>query len=137
MHRKFIATGAILAGLAIAAGAFGAHGLQQQTNDNKILEVFRTAVQYQFWHAMALIITGILHAGGFRTSLLTKAAYFFAGGIILFSGSLYLITYLKLAGSGSIGWLGPITPVGGLCFITGWLLLFLSMILKPGSEGEG
>lgn len=123
MHKKTLISGALLGGLAVAAGAFGAHGLQQVTNDPKILQAYQTAVQYQGWHALALLAVGILYAGGFSAGHLRLAARFFITGILLFSGSLYLLTYLRIQESGLVKMIGPVTPLGGLFFIAGWLML--------------
>ena len=87
-------TGTLFAALAVALGAFGAHGLQKITSDEKLIHGYQTAVQYQFWHALALLLTGILYEK-FDTRLMKWATRCFIGGIILFSGSLYLLTCLK------------------------------------------
>lgn len=123
MHRKIIATGAILAALAVALGAFGAHGLQRITQDEKILQGYQTAVQYQLWHSLAILLTGILFTGGFTPSLLKNVALCFFTGILLFSGSLYLLTFLKIQNSSFTSIIGPVTPLGGLLLIAGWLML--------------
>lgn len=133
MHRKFIATGALFAGLGVALGAFGAHGLQKLTEDAKILSGYHTAVQYQLWHALALIITGILYGGDFNKKFLQWTAACFTGGILLFSGSLYLLTVLKIKESGMTKVIGPVTPLGGVLFIAGWLLLLMAVLKKKNS----
>lgn len=133
MHRNFLALGALLCGLAVAAGAFGAHGLQRVTSDARILQGYQTAVQYQGWHALALMITAILFKGGFRENLLKWAGYCFVTGIILFSGSLYLLTVFKIRESGLTKAIGPVTPAGGLFFIAGWLCLVIALLKKDAS----
>lgn len=111
--------GAVLAGLGVAAGAFGAHALKPLLSV-EMLAVFETAVRYQMYHALALLLTGALLdrsvAPGGRKCL-RLAGRLFLAGTLLFSGSLYL-----LAASG-VRWLGAITPVGGVCLIAGWGVL--------------
>ncbi|MGQ0739933.1 MAG: DUF423 domain-containing protein [Bacteroidota bacterium] len=129
MHRSTLITGSIFAGLAVALGAFGAHGMQQITSDEKIIQGYQTAVQYQLWHALALLFTGILFEK-LDARLIKWAARCFTGGIVLFSGSLYLLTFLKIQGSGLTQIAGPVTPLGGLLFIAGWLLLLAALLKK-------
>lgn len=129
MHKKYIAAGAFLGGLAVALGAFGAHGLQKITDDAKIIQNFQTAAQYQMYHALALIATGILFEK-FGNRLLNIAAILFILGIVFFSGSLYLMTWLKIEGSNAIKAVGPVTPLGGVCFIAGWLLLMAAVLKR-------
>lgn len=133
MHKKYLATGIFFAALAVALGAFGAHGLQKLTDDAKILSGYHTAVQYQMWHALALIITGILYLSDISRKQLHWAAGCFTGGIILFSGSLYLLTFLKMNESGLTKVTGPFTPLGGVFFIAGWLLLLIAVLKKDKS----
>lgn len=129
MHKKYIAAGAFLGGLAVALGAFGAHGLQKITDDAKIIQNFQTAAQYQMYHALALIATGILYEK-FGGKLLNIAAGLFILGIVFFSGSLYLMTWLKIEGSSAVKAIGPVTPLGGVCFIAGWLLLMAAVLKR-------
>ncbi|MGF1684494.1 DUF423 domain-containing protein [Photobacterium minamisatsumaniensis] len=96
-------------------GAFAAHGLKSQLPPY-LLEVFQTGVQYQAWHSLAIFGCAIL-ARILPSKAVLYAALLFAAGIVLFSGSLYA---LALTG---IKWLGPITPMGGVCFIIGWVVL--------------
>ena len=113
--------GAALALLAVLAGAFAAHGLKA-TLDAQQLAVFETAARYQMYHAFALLVVGGLSTlSQFPRRLLGFAAFAFSLGILLFSGSLYL---LALSG---IRWLGAITPLGGTAFILGWLLLIIAV----------
>ncbi len=118
-EKFFLIAGSLLALFAVVLGAFAAHGLQQVVSE-KLIAIFRTGVDYQFYHSFALLITGILiHL--FSTSRLLKAAGIaFLIGIIIFSGSLYLYVF---TGNKVFG---MITPIGGLSFIIGWLLLTLS-----------
>ena len=120
MSRFFLATGAILAGIAVAAGAFGAHGLEGRVSPDR-LETFRTAVSYQMYHALALLVVGWAAAQGGGAAL-HGAGYCFVAGILVFSGSLYLLVLTDT------GWLGAITPFGGVAFLVGWGLLAWSVI---------
>jgi uncharacterized membrane protein YgdD (TMEM256/DUF423 family) len=115
--RFWFTTGALLAGLAVAAGAFGAHGLRSRLSPAD-LATFETAVRYQMYHALALLaVAGLLGRGA---ALAGAAGWSFLAGIALFSGSLYLLT---LAG---MRWMGAVTPLGGAAFLAGWVLLALS-----------
>lgn len=123
--RLIILSGSAFAGLAVLLGAFGAHGLRSKISPDQ-LESFETGVKYQFIHALALLILGLLTerlpAGGARW-----AYYLFTIGIILFSGSIYLLSTRDLLGIASWkSFLGPITPIGGLCLICGWIALFIA-----------
>lgn len=118
-----LVAGAVLALLAVMAGAFGAHGLRHLV-DARALEVFQTAVTYQVYHALALIMVSLLVGFGCSSRLLAAAAGFFLAGILMFSGSLYL---LVLTGA---HWLGPVTPLGGLCFMAGWILVVIAGIRR-------
>lgn len=127
MHRNFIITASFFGGLGVALGAFGAHGLQNVTSDEKILHGFHTAVQYQIYHAIALLAVAIL-ADKFPGKWIKRAGYFFITGIVLFSGSLYLITFLKIQHSNAVKFIGPVTPLGGVCFIAGWAFILIAAI---------
>lgn len=120
MH-LFLAVGAAFAFLGVALGAFGAHALKDKVGADK-LAVFQTGVQYQMYHALALVGVGILAWVRGASASLTWAGWLFAVGIVLFSGSLYFLT-----GSGKRA-VGAITPVGGLAFLAGWLLLIVSAV---------
>lgn len=113
--------------MAVLLGAFAAHGLKAQL-DAHSLETFRTGVDYQFKHSLALILVGICGWQGKSSRPLTSAGWAFVSGIVLFCGSLYGLSLLKWA------WLGPVTPLGGLSFILGWGLMaahFLKMPQRP------
>lgn len=125
MHKGFLKTAAIIGSLSVALGAFAAHGLKKiYSPDN--LQVFETAVRYQFYHVFALLAAGILYAS-FPGKLITWAGRLFIAGIVLFSGSLYALCYVKHAEM-PLTWIGAITPLGGVCFIAGWLMLFLAVL---------
>jgi len=129
MHKNFLTAGALFGGLAVALGAFGAHGLERITQDEKILHGFHTGVQYQVYHALALLAAGILYEK-ISTKQILWAGYCFIAGIILFSGSLYLLTFFKINGSSFTKFIGPVTPLGGAFFIAGWVLLLAAMLKK-------
>jgi len=128
MHTFFLKTAALLGALSVAAGAFGAHALKQMLND-KYLAIFETAVRYQFYHVFALIAVGILFRD-FPNSYLLWSGRLFCFGILIFSGSLYLMTLLEAMGQHGFKWLGAITPIGGLCLIAGWVLLAIGITQK-------
>ena len=128
MHKKYIALGSVLAAIAVALGAFGAHGLERIVAAETV-QTFQTGVQYQMYHALALLLTGILYEGT-SPKFARIAGILFLTGIILFSGSLYLLTAGKAAETVALDKAGIITPVGGLAFISGWLFLFLAAIKK-------
>lgn len=112
---RILCLGAAFAGLAVAAGAFGAH-LLKPILDATMLGTFETAVRYQMYHALALCV--IASFGGRERNLpMTAVAWLFVLGIVLFSGSLYL---LALSG---IRWVGALTPLGGAAFLAGWGML--------------
>ncbi len=126
MNKSFLITAALLGSLSVVLGAFGAHGLKSKIPADA-LEIFETSVRYQFYHVFALIFVAML-AKNFPGSFITWSGRLFIAGIILFCGSLYLLTYFKAIGNQQLNWLGAITPVGGLCFIGGWILLAFAVI---------
>ncbi|HLH25616.1 MAG TPA: DUF423 domain-containing protein [Chloroflexota bacterium] len=115
MDRTFALLGALLAFLAVGAGAFGAHALRERVSP-EMLDVFETAARYQMYHALGLLAVAWA-AGRWPGGATTAAGWLFFAGIVLFSGSLY---GLSLSG---LRWLGAITPLGGLAFLAGWLAL--------------
>ena len=129
MHKQPLVFAAAFGGLAVALGAFGAHGLERITTDEKILHGYQTAVQYQLYHALALLAVGIGY-DRFQQPWTKWACNAFIAGILLFSGSLYLLTFLKINGSTAIRYIGPVTPLGGICFIIGWLFLLVAILRK-------
>ncbi|WP_022836146.1 DUF423 domain-containing protein [Salisaeta longa] len=113
--RLFLIVGSVLAGLAVAAGAFGAHGLDGRVSPDRIA-TFETGAQYHMYHALALLVVAwLVSIGG--GALAVAAGYAFLTGIVIFSGSLYLLVLTDTP------WLGAITPLGGVAFIVGWGLL--------------
>ncbi len=117
MTKLFLSFGAILAGLSVAAGAFASHALKDSLSD-RALEIFEIGSKYQMYHALALLIVGLLLSRPDKASTLLNAAGFaFIAGIVLFSGSLYA---LSLTGTKL---LGAVAPVGGVAFLIGWACL--------------
>jgi len=108
----------------VGLGAFAAHGLKKILPPD-VLATFETAVRYQFYHVFALLAVGILYAS-WPVKMMKWAGYLFIAGIILFSGSLYLLCYVKYNGM-AMEWIGAITPLGGAAFIAGWIAIFMAM----------
>lgn len=119
MDRVFFALGSLSGLVAVAAGAFGAHGLRSRLPPD-LLAVFETAARYQMYHALALIAVAWATTR-WPGSLASWAGWLFTAGTLIFSGSLYALALTGLR------WLGAITPLGGLCFLAGWLCLALSV----------
>jgi uncharacterized membrane protein YgdD (TMEM256/DUF423 family) len=119
MTSTFTLLGALCAFLGVSFGAFGAHALKTFISADA-LAIFQTGVNYQMWHALGLVGIGCLHQQNQDAGLLPWAGWIMFIGIVLFSGSLYALAILNLT------WLGMITPLGGVCFLLAWLLLFFS-----------
>jgi len=127
MYKFFITSGSILAGLAVIFGAFGAHALKEKISGENLL-IFETGVRYQMYHAFALIIVFLL-SSKINSPLLNYSGFFFVAGIVLFSGSIYLLACRELFGiEGWKSFLGPITPIGGLCLIIGWICVIVASL---------
>lgn len=125
MQKIFGIIAAAYGALAVILGAFGAHALKEKL-DAYQLEIFNKGVQYQFYHVIALFAVVFL-ADKIQPKTLTFAGWFFTAGILFFSGSLYLLATRSLLGTDALTpVLGPVTPLGGLCFIIGWILLLVS-----------
>jgi uncharacterized membrane protein YgdD (TMEM256/DUF423 family) len=120
MERFFFALGAVLGGLGVAAGAFAAHGLRDRLTPD-LLVVFETGARYQMYHALALLAVAWA-CGRWPGTMTVAAGWCFVAGIAIFSGSLYV-----LAISGT-RWLGAVTPLGGVAFLLGWMLLALAAL---------
>jgi uncharacterized membrane protein YgdD (TMEM256/DUF423 family) len=119
MSKTILMTASILMALAVAIGAFGAHGLKTLLSA-EMLQTYKTGVEYHFYHSLGLLLIGVLSVS-LQSNLLNWSAIFLFAGIVLFSGSLYI---LAMTG---IKWLGAITPLGGLSFILGWVLLAIAV----------
>ncbi|HEY0355017.1 MAG TPA: DUF423 domain-containing protein [Flavisolibacter sp.] len=128
MHKIFLVIGTVLGGLAVALGAFGAHGLKKLVNAETVAS-YQTGVQYQVYHALALLVIGIL-AERIANSFINYAGFFFIGGIVFFSGSLYLLASFKAMNKAIPSFIYPVTPLGGLFFIIGWILLLIAILKK-------
>lgn len=122
--RLFLVLGCIAAFLAVATGAFGAHALKARLAP-ELLSVYRTGVEYHFYHALGLILIGLAAFHLPESAWLRGAGWTMFAGILMFSGSLYA---LALTG---IAWLGAITPLGGLAFLAAWCL-FAIAVIKAG-----
>lgn len=125
MHKFFLQAGAIFGAVAVALGAFGAHALKKMVSDVAV-NIFETGVRYQFYHVFALVFVGILYRD-FPGKWMLWAGNLFITGILLFSGSLYVLTYFKAAVKPNYEWVGAITPFGGLAFIAGWVCVFVAL----------
>ncbi len=122
MDRIFVAAASLLGFLAVALGAFGSHGLAAHFEANPDLEpIYRTATQYHFYHALALLAAAWAMSR-WPGPLITWAGILFIVGVVIFSGSLYL---MSLTG---VRWLGAITPLGGVAFLAGWVLLAVGVL---------
>lgn len=123
MGKLFVIIGAACAFLSVAIGAFGAHGLKDKLNAH-YMSIYETGVQYQMMHALGLILIGILAAKWLNngSALLNWAGWLMFAGIVLFSGSLYVLSLTK------VSVLGAITPLGGLAFLVSWLLIIIAFI---------
>jgi uncharacterized membrane protein YgdD (TMEM256/DUF423 family) len=125
MHKRFLLLASIFGAFAVALGAFGAHGLKKIVQPGD-LSTFQTGVQYQMYHAFALLAAGILYEK-FHNKWIWWAGVCFIIGIFLFSGSLYILTFLKANAAVGTAGVGLITPFGGLFFIMGWIFLFVGI----------
>lgn len=124
MNKRIITTAAIFGAIAVILGAFGAHSLKRIIAESQ-LEIWHTAVQYQFYHTFALLFLATF--GRFKNSIINFSAWCFVAGIVFFSGSLYLLALNPILNL-NVSLLGPITPIGGLFFILGWLSLLLAAV---------
>ena len=128
MSKGFLLVAALLGALSVILGAFAAHSLKKIIPSDSLV-TFETGVRYQFYHTFAIIAVGIL-LERMPGQLLVWSGYSFIAGIILFSGSLYALALLKSPENVGVAKIGIITPFGGLFFIAGWILLFLSILKK-------
>ncbi|WNS77677.1 DUF423 domain-containing protein [Bacillus sp. DTU_2020_1000418_1_SI_GHA_SEK_038] len=119
--KLFIILGALNAFLSVALGAFGAHGLEKMV-EPKYLEIWKTGVQYQMFHATGLLVIGVLLGKMPANALLSWSGWMMLIGIVLFSGSLYALTVTQ------ISILGAITPLGGVSFLAAWVLLIVAAV---------
>jgi uncharacterized membrane protein YgdD (TMEM256/DUF423 family) len=126
MNKIFLIIAGISGALCVTLGAIGAHALKNHLSSEN-LQIFETAVKYQFYHTLALVTVVIL-CEKIQSKFLYYSGVFFIAGIILFSFSLYLLALRPLMGIGNeeMKWAGVITPFGGICFILGWLMLIFA-----------
>ncbi len=120
MDRTFLLVGALAGAIGVALGAFAAHGLRGRLSP-EMLAVFETGVRYHMYHALALLLTAAI-MGRVTGRLIVAAGWLFTAGIVLFSGSLYLIA------TTGITILGAITPLGGVAFLLGWACLAIAAL---------
>jgi uncharacterized membrane protein YgdD (TMEM256/DUF423 family) len=130
--KQFMTIG-ILGAIAVALGALGAHALKNQLSTGLItpdqLNGFDTGVKYQMYHTLAMLLVVVLK-NTYQSRFLNYAYGLFFAGIILFSGSLYFLCTRQLTGMDWLTFLGPVTPLGGVCFVAGWICLALSSLKK-------
>jgi uncharacterized membrane protein YgdD (TMEM256/DUF423 family) len=123
MNKKILITASLFGAVAVVLGAFGAHGLKNLIPADA-LTIWAKGVEYQFYHTFALLFLSQL-----KESKWTNMAYrFFSFGILFFSGSLYLLATRTITEISFVNFIGPITPIGGLLFIIGWVMLLLSAL---------
>lgn len=125
MNKRIIVIASVFGILAVMLGAFGAHGLKKLLSADD-LDTWHTAVQYQFYHTLALLFLSTFSR--FRSRAINAASWFFTFGILLFSGSLYLLSAKDILNITNVNFLGPLTPIGGLLFIFGWVSLLVATI---------
>lgn len=126
MHKLFLQIAAMMGALAVTLGAFGAHALKKLVSETAV-NIFETGVKYQFYHVFALALSAILYKE-FTNKWMEWSGYLFITGIILFSGSLYFLTYIKATVKPGMDWVGAITPLGGVAFIGGWFCILISIL---------
>jgi uncharacterized membrane protein YgdD (TMEM256/DUF423 family) len=123
MYKNILFIAAIFAAIAVALGAFGAHALEGLLNE-RFTKAYESAVKYQMYHALALLLCGVLLIMK-PHKLFSIASKLFIAGIFLFSGSLYLLVFFNLKQISNLNFVGAITPIGGICLISGWICLAL------------
>lgn len=120
MTKVFLTIAALLGGSAVGFGAFGAHALKERLSERS-LEIFETATRYQMYHALALLLVGVLMSRSTtEQTFLTASGWAFIIGVILFCGSLYALSF------SGIKWLGAVAPLGGLALMVGWAAIAIA-----------
>ena len=127
MHNPFLLLGSLGGLVGVILGAFGAHALKEKLTESQMLGSYETAVHYQLWHALVLLVIGLLVSRLYHPYLLTISGWFFTAGIILFSGSLYLMSLTGVHQFGLVN-IGLVTPLGGTCLLIGWALLCVATL---------
>lgn len=125
MNKQILISAGVFGALAVVLGAFGAHALKAKLGE-QALETWHTAVQYQFYHVFALLFLALLSSG--NPAYIRLSGTFFTCGIVLFSGSLYLLSLREILQMPWLRFLGPVTPIGGLLFIAGWVMLIMAAV---------
>ncbi|WP_270088324.1 DUF423 domain-containing protein [Sphingobacterium sp. SYP-B4668] len=125
MNKQIILTASFLGLTAVILGAFGAHGLEGKISDD-LIGTWETANQYHFYHTFALLFLATFSRA--KNTSIRVAFFAFVIGILLFSGSLYILSVREVTGFGNVSILGPITPLGGVCFMIGWVGLFIAAL---------
>jgi uncharacterized membrane protein YgdD (TMEM256/DUF423 family) len=128
MNKQFLSIAAMLGALSVVLGAFAAHKLRDIVGPDDVA-IFETGVRYQFYHVFALLVVALL-SQKFNNAWMNRAGNCFIIGIVLFSGSLYLMTAMKAAEYVSLKYIAVITPIGGLFFIAGWICLWVGVTRK-------
>lgn len=128
MQKIYLVIGIVLAGLAVGLGAFGAHGLKKVVSPEDVA-TYQTGVQYQMYHALALIFLGLL-SDRIYNGYVTYAGVLFTAGVVFFSGSLYLIVSLHAMNKAIPKAIGILTPIGGLMFIAAWVCMLVGVLKK-------
>ncbi len=123
MNKRIILTASFFGFVAVLLGAFGAHGLKALI-DGPALEIWQKGVDYQFYHTFALLYLSTF--ARYRNKLINIAYFCFTFGVILFSGSLYLLATRSILKLDFVNLIGPVTPIGGLLFVLGWVMLFFA-----------
>ena len=125
MNKRIILIAAFFGALAVVLGAFGAHSLKKIVAPES-LAIWQKGIEYQFYHTFALLYLSTLDR--YKYKLIGFASVFFTAGIILFSGSLYFLALKDVYNLSLVSVLGLITPIGGLCFVLGWIFIFLTAL---------
>ena len=128
MNKSALVWGTVFGALSVVLGAFAAHGLKKIMEPEQI-QTFETGVRYQMYHSFALLAAGIIYSS-FPNKSLQLAATMFIIGVFCFSGSLYALAFLKTLGKVGLGGIGIITPIGGLFFIIGWMMMLIGILKK-------
>jgi len=129
VYKPALTAAFLFAAVGVILGAMGAHALRGKLEPG-LLDSYETAVRYQLYHSFALTIAGILY-GTFPNKWIKSATWLFIGGIILFSGSIYLLVALKSTSDIGLGKLGLLTPIGGVLMIAGWLSMIFAIYKQP------
>lgn len=128
MKNPFLLIAGISGALVVALGALGAHSLKPYLPPDALVS-YETAVRYQFYHTLALLFIALMQQQN-NSKLLNYAGWLFVAGIVCFSGSVYFLSTKAITGLVNISFLGPVTPIGGLLFISGWVMVAVAAVRK-------